>query len=113
MPIRTNEEKISLKFLKAQIDFESMNQYIKAKAKGITLIQLNMEDLRLIEFIVPPMELQKQFVHFVEQADKSKFEIQQSLDTLETLKKALMQQYFDNIAHENHMDFTTLYISRS
>lgn len=42
----------------------------------------------------PPIELQKQFAAFVEQTDKSKFEIQKSLNQLETLKKALMQKYF-------------------
>ena len=43
---------------------------------------------------IPPIELQEQFASFVEQIDKSKFEIQQSLEKLEILKKSLMQQYF-------------------
>ena len=42
----------------------------------------------------PPVELQEQFAAFVEQIDKSKFEIQKSLEKLETLKKALIQKYF-------------------
>ena len=41
-----------------------------------------------------PMEVQEQFAAFVEQTDKSKLAIQQSLDKLETLKKSLMQEYF-------------------
>ena len=40
---------------------------------------------------VPPIELQEQFAAFVEQTDKSKLAIQQSLDKLELLKKSLMQ----------------------
>ncbi len=43
---------------------------------------------------LPPIELQEQFATFIEQTDKSKLAIQQSLEKLETLKKALMQQYF-------------------
>lgn len=43
---------------------------------------------------VPPLGLQNQFAAFVEQTDKSKFEIQKSIEKLETLKKALMQKYF-------------------
>ena len=43
---------------------------------------------------LPPIELQEQFAAFVEQTDKSKFEIKQSLEKLELLKKALMQKYF-------------------
>ncbi len=43
---------------------------------------------------LPPIKLQEQFADFVEQTDKSKLTIQQSLDKLEVLKKALMQEYF-------------------
>ena len=43
---------------------------------------------------VPPIELQEQFATFVEQIDKSKLTIQQGLDKLEMMKKALMQEYF-------------------
>lgn len=43
---------------------------------------------------VPPIERQEQFAAFVEQTDKSKLAIQQSLDKLELLKKSLMQKYF-------------------
>jgi type I restriction enzyme S subunit len=41
-----------------------------------------------------PIELQDQFAAFVEQTDKSKLAIQQSLEKLELLKKSLMQEYF-------------------
>lgn len=47
-----------------------------------------------IRVVKAPIELQLQFAVFVEQVDKSKLAIQQSLEKLETLKKALMQQYF-------------------
>ena len=43
---------------------------------------------------VVDLALQEQFAAFVEQTDKSKLAIQQSLDKLETLKKSLMQKYF-------------------
>lgn len=43
---------------------------------------------------LPPIELQHKFATFVEQVDKSKFEIQKSLKKLEILKKSLMQKYF-------------------
>ena len=41
-----------------------------------------------------PLTLQEQFANFVEQTNKSKSAIQKSLEKLETLKKALMQEYF-------------------
>ena len=43
---------------------------------------------------VPPIDLQNQFAEFVEQTDKLKFEVREALEKLETLKKALMQEYF-------------------
>lgn len=45
-------------------------------------------------FIFPPLDLQNQFADFVEKVNKSKLEVQKSLEELETLKKSLMQQYF-------------------
>ncbi|MBB5218994.1 restriction endonuclease subunit S [Treponema rectale] len=94
VPIRTNESLITLEFLKNQFDTVEMNRYVKSLAKGITLIQLNMEDLRKINLIVPPLELQNQFNSFVQQIDKSKFAVQKSLKKAETLYKSLMQEYF-------------------
>ena len=43
---------------------------------------------------LPPIALQEQFAAFVEQTDKSKLAIQQSLDKLKTLRKSLMQEYY-------------------
>ena len=94
VPIRTKETEMILEFLKYQIDSKHLNDSIKALAKGITLIQLNMEDLREVTLIVPPIEKQKSFVEFAKQTDKSKLAVQQSLEKLEILKKSLMQQYF-------------------
>ena len=42
----------------------------------------------------PPIDLQKKFADFVAQADKSKLAVQQSIETLQTLKAKLMQDYF-------------------
>lgn len=43
---------------------------------------------------VPPIEQQNQFAAFVAQTDKSKSAVKQVLEKAETLKKALMQEYF-------------------
>jgi len=55
---------------------------------------MGLANIKKIIIPVPPIELQKQFAAFVGQVDKSKFEIQKSLEKLETLKKALMKKYF-------------------
>ena len=61
---------------------------------GATRQAITKQQLETLTVILPPLELQEQFATFVEQTDKSKLAIQQSLEKLETLKKALMQKYF-------------------
>ena len=56
--------------------------------------KVNKEQLSGFVLPVPPIDLQNQFAVFVEQTDKSKMAIQQSLDKMELLKKSLMQEYF-------------------
>ena len=73
VPIRTQEDIMTLEFLKYLIDSKHLNDEIKNKAKGITLLQLNMEDLREIKLIIPPLNQQNVFVKFVKQVNKSKF----------------------------------------
>ena len=70
-----------------------MNQ-IRSKTGGAAQQHFNVGGYKAMRLIMPPMELQKQFAAFVEQTDKSKLAIQQSLDKLELLKKSLMQEYF-------------------
>lgn len=55
---------------------------------------INVTKLKEIEVYIPELNLQTQFADFFDYTDKSKLTIQQSLDKLEVLKKALMQQYF-------------------
>lgn len=59
-----------------------------------TISHLPGAKLKALLVSVPPIEQQKQFATFVEQTGKSKTTISRSLEKLETLKKALMQEYF-------------------
>ena len=73
---------------------EDKLDYLQQQSLGGLTKYLTIKILGELEFIVPPMDKQDEFTAFVEQIDKSKFEIQKSLEKLETLKKALMQKYF-------------------
>ena len=84
--------KYNLLFVKHVLDaYQSHFDSIK---KGATILGITTEDLKKVLIPIADIEIQNQFAAFVEQTDKSKFEIQQSLEKLETLKKALMQKYF-------------------
>ena len=74
--------------------FKMLEKDILTGVRAVTADNIEFNSLKERFVIVPPIELQNQFAAFVEQTDKSKSAIQQSLDKLETLKKALMQKYF-------------------
>ena len=69
------------------------NQVI-SQSKTATMTTIGQDGILKSEIILPPLELQKQFLMFVEQTDKSKSAVKQVLEKAETLKKALMQEYF-------------------
>ena len=66
---------------------------LETKGSGIQNIAA-VSYVKAMPINLAPMEVQEQFAAFVEQTDKSKIAIQQSLDKLELLKKSLMQEYF-------------------
>ncbi|MFR7818588.1 MAG: hypothetical protein ACLU22_14355 [Clostridium sp.] len=55
---------------------------------------MNGNMIKNFQVLVPPIELQKEFVSFVEQVDKSKVAVQKALDETQTLFDSLMQEYF-------------------
>ena len=73
-----------------QISKNYLVEDINMALKGI----LSKSKLEEKEFIVPPMELQKQFAAFVKQVDKSKVVVQKALNEAQTLFDSLMQEYF-------------------
>ena len=92
--IKPIKNKVMPQFLFAVFQSEYMDRIIEAEKKSTSQPAFGIQKVRNIEMPLPPMKLQQGFSDFVEQLDKSKLTIQQSLDKLEVLKKALMQQYF-------------------
>lgn len=74
--------------------FGFFQQILEAQAPESAQKNINLKILSELEVIVPPIELQNHFAAFVEQTEKTKTTISKSLEKLETLKKALMQEYF-------------------
>ncbi len=77
-----------------QHQLENKLDYLQQQSLGGLTKYLTLKILGELEFVMPPKTAQEQFDTFVEQTDKLKFEIKQSLEKLETLKKTLMQKYF-------------------
>ena len=93
--IRVDNSRVLPTFMMHQLHYSGAVQHqIELVSSGAIMAGINVTKLKQIFVHIPPLELQEQYVTFVEQTDKSKLVIQQSLDKLETLKKSLMQEYF-------------------
>ena len=94
--IRCNKDYISPIFVNRQFLNDSFKKRLLkiGEAGGATRQAITKQQLEDISVIVPTYDLQKAFAHFIQQTDKSKLAIQQSLEKLEILKKSLMQEYF-------------------
>ena len=80
-------------------EYMIVSDYLKKQLKvdkGTASSQSNLFQgkIKMLKGVIPPLDLQNQFADFVEEVNKSKLEVQKSLEELETLKKSLMQQYF-------------------
>ena len=70
-----------------------MTDYLSI-ASGTTFAELKIFTLKKCKIFSVPLPLQEKFAAFVQQIDKTKSTLQQSLEKLELNYKALMQTYF-------------------
>ena len=92
--LKYDRSKVLPAFLCEQLKSDNVQRQFRIGTKGVAIKHLHLGVIADTNIIVPPIEEQSTFAALVEQVDKSKFEIQKSLEKLETLKKALMQKYF-------------------
>lgn len=88
------DERINMVFLYALLTSDYGTVEIQQYVRGAVTKTITKASTKAIRIIVPPIELQNRFATFVEQTEKTKLIISHSLEKLETLKKALMQEYF-------------------
>ena len=81
-------------YLQYLFTMSGFRKQIDSMQAGSTVAYLSIAMLKKIQTMVPSRDVQEQFAAFVEQVDKSKFDIQKSFEKLEMLKKSLMQKYF-------------------
>ena len=82
-------------YLLCAINSEATKWQFESKIKGVGVPNLHLGEIRKTKIPLPPLSLQNEFADFVAQVDKSQLAIQKSLEELETLKKSLMQEYFN------------------
>lgn len=79
---RNQFEEVTTDFLIHLFADENFKKSLKKDSRGANINNLNQQMLSSLKIIVPPLELQNQFVDFVTQVDKLKFEIQKSLEEM-------------------------------
>ena len=85
---------LHIKFIAELFKTNKFKEYMLSNSSGTTITNFGLKAFRNYPMIVPPMILQTQFTNFVEQIDKLKFVVQQSLNETQQLFDSLMQEYF-------------------
>ena len=91
---RKNSDKVLISYL-LQL-FKQQSVRAKLVGRGANIQNLNQKMLAALEIPIPPMHLQEEYKAFVEQLDKSKFELKQAIANVSELMKSLIQQDFTN-----------------
>lgn len=93
--VRLNENELLPSFFAEYLQHQKAKRYFLGCAKQTTgIASINMRQLKALPVLTPPLSLQNDFAAFVECVDQQKQTVQQSLEKLELMKKALMQEYF-------------------
>ena len=85
-----NVSKILPEFLCAFTNYPHGKIQIENSQRGVAQKHLNVSLYNKMKIVVPPMELQKQFVQLLHQSDKSKFELKEAIKSCDALMKAIL-----------------------
>ena len=89
-----NSLEIDPNFICHYINSSHGKAFVEGTKVGVAQQNFGAKALALMPIMLPEIKLQNNYSNFCVQIDKLKFSAYQGIDKLETLKKALMQQYF-------------------
>ena len=92
--VRLNDRALP-EFVSAFMNTDFSKQMLLGMCKAaIGQANINAQELQNIGIYIPPIHIQKDFVSFKNQVDKSKVTVQKTLDEAKLLFDSLMQEYF-------------------
>jgi type I restriction enzyme S subunit len=94
VPIWANSSMANIDFIYGLFSNLRFKKKLQDLSKGATLIQLNLSDLRELEVIHPPLELQNKFSKIIIDIDCQRQLTQQSIQKSEDLFQSLLQRAF-------------------
>ena len=93
--VRLDENILLPSYFAEFLQHQKAKQYFLKCAKQTTgIASINMRQLKGLPTFVPPLDMQSEFKGYIEEVERSRYRISCSLERLEMLKKALMQEYF-------------------
>ena len=81
-------------FLAHYINSPGIQDYINERKMSVGVPKLAIFRIETMPLLLPPLDIQMQFIEFHKQVNKLKVEIQKSLDETQILFDSLMQKYF-------------------
>lgn len=91
---RKNDSRIETGYLLRVLKMNSVRQ--KMAGRGANIQNLNQKILSQLNILLPPIDLQEKYLEVVQQSDKSKFEIQKTINSITDLIKSVLY----NAIHE-------------
>ena len=92
--VQPNSELVNPYFLKYSFESDFVERQFAEAKNSTSQAAFGIQKVRTVEVMNPDLDVQREFEIFVKQVDKSKFEIQKSLEKTQLLFDSLMQEYF-------------------
>ena len=94
--IRLNRSILNPMYVAYFMESEAGKKQFFAKNLSSVKAGLNFDSIRSLQIMIPSLDQQNEFVSFIQQTDKSKFEIKKAIENTSALIKSLMQQDLTN-----------------
>ena len=88
------QESLNTLFFYYELRSNKVQSQFSALANGTTVENLNIDLVKSVSIIIPPIDLQNQFADYAKTCDKLKFEAQERLGELNTARVDLIDKYF-------------------
>jgi len=88
------EKSIISMYISYLFRMQGFRKQIDGLQAGSTVTYLSISMIKQLKIMLPPIDIQNQFATFVEQVDKLKLRVQESLNETQILFDSLMQKYF-------------------
>ena len=103
-------ERILTRFLAVQ--FKMQEKDILSGVRAVTADNIEFNSLKQRRMIVPPIDLQQKYLMFLERIDKSKFEVQKSLEKTQLLFDSLSNRRLGSFSFRGSLR-SKIYVDKS